>query len=184
MNKILIMVYEGGCYLNKIWIAGSLGSGKTTLANLIGKKYNLPVYHRDYISWVDGLQIRTEEEQIEIVKNITKDDKWIFEGCRFTASKIDGRFQNCDTIIYLNINRFICLYRGLMRYYKQLKQRIPKSDLQEIRFHHIKYVLYDYPRKVQERQAILLLAKLDGKNVIILNGRNSVKEFCRNLVLD
>lgn len=163
--------------MNKIWIAGSSGSGKTTLANLLGQKYGIPVYHRDYITWDDGIQMRSEEEQIEIVKDITQKDNWIFEGCRFTASKIDGRLENCDTIIYLNINRLICLYRVVKRYYKQLKGKKAKSDLQEITFQFIKYILLEYPHKVQERQRIFLLARGNGKKVIVLNGKRSVRDF-------
>lgn len=165
--------------MKKIWIAGSAGSGKTTLANLLSKKYDLPVYHRDYVTWDEALQIRTEDQQIEILKNITQKDKWIFEGYRFTSSKVDGRLENCDTIIYLNINRFICLYRGLMRYYKQVKQRISKLDFQEFKLQHIKYVLYEYPRKASERNKVFLLAKQSGKNVLMLNGRKAVKNFCK-----
>ena len=165
--------------MNKIWIAGTSGSGKTTLANLLGEKYDIPVYHRDYITWDEAIQIRAEDEQVKIIKNITQKDKWIFEGTRYTASKIDGRLDNCDTIIYLNINRFICLYRGLARWYKQIKQKVPKSDLQEFGFQHIKYVLYKYPLQAPERQEILIFAKQKGINVIILNDIKSVKEFCR-----
>lgn len=179
-----MLVQNGGDFLNRIWIAGSSGSGKTTLANLVGKKYDIPVYHRDYITWDEALQKRTEDEQIEVLKNITCKNKWIFEGCRFTASKIDGRLEYCDIIIYLNINRFICLYLGLMRYYKHVKRKVPKSDFQEFTLQHIKYVLYEYPRKAQERQKIFTLARQTGIDVIILDGRKSVKEFCRHHNLD
>lgn len=165
--------------MNRIWIAGSSGSGKTTLANLLGKKYGIPVYHRDYITWDEDLKERTEDEQIEILRNITCKDKWIFEGCRFTASKIDGRLKYCDTIIYLDINRFICLYRVLMRYYKHVKHKVPKSKFQGFTFEDIKYVLYVYPRKVKKREEIFTLARQNGIDVLILNGRKSVKEFCR-----
>ena len=37
--------------MNRIWITGNSASGKTTLANFIGEKFNIPVYHRDSITW-------------------------------------------------------------------------------------------------------------------------------------
>ena len=39
----------GGVELNRIWIAGCAGSGKTTLVNILGDKLDIPVYYRDLI---------------------------------------------------------------------------------------------------------------------------------------
>jgi len=44
--------------MEKIWISGNSGSGKTTLADLIGKKFDIPVYHRDAISWDKDWKIK------------------------------------------------------------------------------------------------------------------------------
>jgi len=167
--------------MEKIWISGNSGSGKTTLADLIGKKFDIPVYHRDAISWDKDWNPIPEEKQNEIIKNFTKTDKWIYEGCRYTASKIDGRLVFCDTIIYLNINKFTCLFRGLRRYRKQLKSNTPKEDLQPITFKMIGYILHDFPKKYKERKGIFDFAKKNGKNVVILNGFRNVKRFIKTL---
>jgi len=170
--------------VKRIWIAGSAGSGKTTLANLLGKKMNIPVYHRDLITWDENDNIRSEEEQVLMLKEITKNQTWIFEGARFTASRIDGRLDKCDTIIYLNINRFICLYRGLKRGYLHSKDAtIPKVEKQPFRFEHIKGVLIDYPKKSEQRLNILSEAKQRGIAVFILNNRNEVKNFYNKIKL-
>ena len=87
--------------MERIWIAGNSGSGKTTLANLISEKLGIPVFHRDYISWHEDFTMRTENEQIALTKSITETSQWIFEGSRFTASKIDGRLINVIRLFIL-----------------------------------------------------------------------------------
>jgi adenylate kinase family enzyme len=170
--------------MQRIWITGAGGSGKTTLANILSNKLNIEVYHRDRISWMENWQIRPENEQNEIVRGITEKDSWIFEGNMFTASKSDGRFYKCDTIIFININRFICLYRTIIRYIKNRKNKRP--DLadgceEDYSIEFIKYVLYDFPKKNNERQRLFVEAQQAGKTVIILNGRKSVKTWIEGL---
>jgi len=168
--------------MERIWIAGNADSGKTALANFIGEKLGIPVYHRDSISWDENDNLRAEEEQIETVKNITKNEKWIFDGARFTASKTDGRLDRCDTIIPLDINRFICVYRGIKRGFQVAKHAdIPPAERQPFYFHHITGTLFGYPKKRPQREAIFDLAKEKGIQVIILKRKKDVVRFLTNL---
>lgn len=172
--------------MQRIWITGQSGSGKTTVANKLGNKLNITVYHRDNITWKEGWQERSEKEQIRLVKEISKKDKWIFEGNRFTASKKDGRFHNCDTIIHLNINRFLCLYRGLKRHFKHrhdVRPELPKGCDEEYNMELVKYVLFGYPKKKFVRQTLFKEAIKSGKEVIILNGRKEVRDWSKKLNL-
>ena len=164
--------------MKKIWITGSSGAGKTTLANIIGNKLNIPVYHNDKIFWLDSWQERPVNEQIKITKDITEKDMWIYEGNRFNDCKKDGRYNECDTIIFLKINRFTCLYRFIRRYFKYRGAQRPditEGCLEKIDIEIVKYILIDFPNKKNKRQKLFDEAKEDGKNVIILNGRKSIK---------
>ena len=164
--------------MKRIWIAGCAGSGKTTLADAMGKILNIHVYHRDLITWDENDDMRTEDEQIAMLRSITQNDKWIFEGARFTASQTDGRLDMCDTIIHLDLNRFLCAYRGLKRGYTQAKRLdIADKDKQPFYFHHIWGVLFGYPKKRKQRNIIFQLAREKGINVVILKNRNDVTDF-------
>lgn len=164
----------------RIWIAGPSGSGKTTLANKLGSKLNIPVYHRDKITWMGKWEQRSEDEQIELSKEISAQEKWIFEGNRFNSAIMDNRLERCDTIIYLNLNRFLCLYRSFMRYLKHrgtIRPDMPDECVEQYDFVLARYILFDYPRKENERNGIFADARKLGKSVIILNGRKAVKRF-------
>jgi len=166
--------------MKRIWITGSSGSGKTTLANIVGKKIDIPVYHNDKIYWEKSWQIRPSNERIEITKKITEQDIWIYEGNRFNDCKKDGRFNNCDTIIYLNVNRFICLYRFLRRYYKyrgKVRPDITEGCFEKIDINIIKYILYDYPKKYCNRLKLFEEGIHQGKKVIILNSSRGINEW-------
>jgi len=148
--------------MKRIWIAGSAGSGKTTLANRMGELLKIPVFHRDYITWDRDFDTAlSEEEQIALTKDISRTDKWIFDGARFTAARIDGRLDRCDTIIHLNFNRFICLYRAIKKGQKKKK----RSDLREIdkqpfHFSLFQYILLEYPRKKDSVPTCLIWQKV------------------------
>jgi adenylate kinase family enzyme len=170
--------------MHRIWITGSSGSGKTTLASIIGVKLNLPVYHNDRIYWMSNWQQRPSSEQIEITKSISEKDNWIYEGNRFSDSKIDGRYNRCDTIILIEINRFICLYRFLSRYLKN--RGIVRPDMSEgckesIDISILKYILFEFPKKKRVRQELFSQALSDGKNVIVLRGIKGVKKWINSL---
>ena len=55
---------------NKISIIGGSGTGKTTLAENLGKKLNLPVCHIDGIHHLPNWQIRDKDERDKIMQKI------------------------------------------------------------------------------------------------------------------
>ena len=168
--------------MKRIWIAGCSGSGKTTLANLIGEKLNIPVYHRDSISWDENDNERTEDEQIALVKDLTQNNVWIFEGARFTSSKTDGRLDRCDTIIHLDLNRFLCLIRTSKRGRQKSKRTdILERDKQPFNYTVLKYIMFEYPHKHKQREEIFEQARKKGTNVLILKTRKDVSNFLVNL---
>ncbi len=68
---------------NKIHIIGSVGSGKTTLARNLSRKYNIPYYELDNVVWKrhksEDIR-RSDEERDEYLDNIIRSDRWIIEG--------------------------------------------------------------------------------------------------------
>jgi len=81
--------------VKRIWIAGSAGSGKTTLANLLGKKLSIPVYHRDLITWDENDNVRSEEEQVLMCSKAIDE---IEKVCR--SLDIDPDFTRRDSLYY------------------------------------------------------------------------------------
>lgn len=170
--------------MEKIWIIGSSGAGKSTLANIIGEKLNITVYNNDKVFWMENWKQRANDEQIEITKCICEKDKWIYEGNRFNHCKEDGRYEKCDTIIFLQINRFRCMYRFLKRYIKYrgtVRPDISDGCTEKIDIHIIKFIIVDYPKRLKMIKKLLKDAREDGKDVVILTGKNDVKKLIASM---
>ena len=73
--------------MNRISIIGGSGTGKTTLANNLGKQLNLPVYHIDGINYLDNWQERDKGERDKIILKKINEDRWIIDGTYLSTLK-------------------------------------------------------------------------------------------------
>ena len=111
----------------KILIIGTVGTGKTTLAKELSKKYNIKHYEIDSIVHDDenGGKKRTEKEQNEIIEAINKNRDWIIEGT--LRKNLEYLLNLADKIIYLKISKSKRNKRILARFIKQ-KLKLEKSN--------------------------------------------------------
>ena len=109
---------------NKIYIIGPVGSGKTTFAEGLSKKYNIKYYELDKVSWDDdnGNIKRLEKEAKKLFNNIIKNKKWIIEDVGRDKFK-QGR-QEADIIYYIKISRLKSYFRVSKRW---IRQRLGKE---------------------------------------------------------
>jgi len=106
--------------MKKILIIGIVASGKTTLAERLSKKINVPWYELDCIVYHQtptGRHKRTAEEQIEVLKEIDKNGPWIFEGT--DRQSYQCLYQMADIIIFLDPPLWKRRIRILSRFVKQ-----------------------------------------------------------------
>lgn len=99
----------------RIAIIGYSGCGKSTLAGLYGSTHNIPVLYMDTAHWLPGWQERPKDERAAIVRRFLDENKnWVIDG-NYTHVFYDERMEKADRIIFLNFNRFTCLYRAWKR---------------------------------------------------------------------
>lgn len=97
----------------RILVAGTPGSGKTTLAGMLGRVTGLPVIHLDRLSHTAGWTPVPADSLRERLLEVMAADGWIIEG--ETEHGLDVRLAAADTIIYLDLNRYVCLFRLFKR---------------------------------------------------------------------
>ena len=100
-----------------VGLLGPNGSGKSTLAVALGEKLGLPVVHLDQLWWKEGWRNVTREEFDSRLAMAMNMDGWIIDGNY--SRTMEMRLAKCDTVIYLDFNRWACL-RGMCQ---RLKSR-------------------------------------------------------------
>lgn len=99
--------------MKKVLVIGSGGSGKTTLAKRIAASLNLELIHLDSIYWKPGWVETPKAEWLKTVEEIVKREAWIMDGNY--SGTLDLRILACDTVIFLDMPRIVCLWRVLKR---------------------------------------------------------------------
>lgn len=112
--------YRGDNMPNKIYIMGPVGSGKTTFARKLSKKYNIKQYNLDIVAHDNdhGGGKRDSEEAKKLLHDIIKNKKWIIEDTGREVF-IEGR-EKAEAIYYIKLSKIKAYYRVTKRLIKQL----------------------------------------------------------------
>ncbi len=92
---------------NRIIIVGNNGSGKSYLSKELTAITGLPLVHLDMEFWRPNWEKPPAEEWIKRQTELTSKEKWIIDGNH--TGTMELRFKSADLIIFLDINRFMCL---------------------------------------------------------------------------
>ena len=105
----------------KIYIMGSTGAGKSTLAKALSKKYNIDCYELDKLVYYKNniTKHRKDEEIANDFNKILKQDSFIIEDIGRERFK-KGR-DICDKIYYIKLNKARIYKQMISRWFKQLK---------------------------------------------------------------
>lgn len=132
----------------KIYIIGPVGSGKTTLSNILSEKLNISAYELDKVVWDDenNNTKRTDEEIKLLFDNIISKEAWIIEDVG-RKKFIDGIIE-ADIVYYIDLDKITIYNRCISRW---VKQKIGKEK-------------YNYKPTLRGLFEMLNWAKKDFKN--------------------
>ena len=160
---------------NKISIIGGSGTGKTTLAENLGKKLNLPVCHIDGIHHLPNWQIRDKDERDKIILEKIKKEKWIIDGTY--RSTLSERLKNSDLVIYLDFSS-IAQAKGVLRrvikHKGEEKKEIPGCKEQMT----LKFFIWVLKwRKNHRKEIIEKISQIDSNRILIFKNRKKLNEW-------
>ena len=167
--------------MERILIIGCGGAGKSTLARKLGEKTGLPVVHLDQIWWSPGnwQHLERPEFDVRLAAELEK-PQWILDG-NFNRT-LELRLEKCDTVIYLDYPRIICLKNWIVRVIKNWGHA--RADMAEgcsewFDPDMAKWI-WEFNKNNRKRY-YELLDQAEGKQIIILKSRREVKKFLNKL---
>lgn len=166
---------------NRILIVGCCGSGKSTLAKKLEEKTGLPVIHLDREYFKPNWEKPEISDWNQKILNLCKENKWIMDGNYISSMEL--RMQYADLIIWLDINRYKCLYRAIKRVILPHKRH--RSDMGEgcNERHDLEFYrfIWNFNKTIKPR--ILEFLKLHrDKKVIILKNNKDIKTYLKTIL--
>ena len=166
--------------MEKILIIGCSGSGKTMLARALKEKLGLPVVHLDQLWWKAGWEHVTREEFDSRLAMALNMDGWIIDGNY--SRTMPMRISRCDTVIYLDFDRWECLlglFQRLISNRGKVRPDMGPGCPERLDWNHIRWV-WNYREKCHG-QNTMYLAQAKHARQIVLRNRREVKVFLREL---
>lgn len=178
LQAALSALYQSGTdTMRRILVIGSGGSGKSTVSTSLGGKLGLPVVHLDQLYWKAGWIEPKKAEWAETVRETIGRDAWILDGNY--SGTLAERVEACDTVIFLDLSRFVCLWRVLVRtitHHGKTRPDMPDGCPERFNLSFLIWV-WNYPVRTRRKVLSLLAEHASSKNVIHLRTRKEVESF-------
>lgn len=162
---------------NRIIIVGNNGSGKSFLSEKLSSITGLPLVHLDALFWLSNWKMPSKD--VWKMKNIEliSEEKWILDGNVNHGGTMEMRFVAADLIIFLDINRFICLASVLVRNGKK------RSDTTQYRNEKFDNAFYNFCKgiwnyfKTRKLALLALHNKYPDKPFYVIGCRRKMKKL-------
>ena len=163
--------------MRRILIIGPGGAGKSTLARRLGQKLGLEVIHLDKFYWRPGWAEPPKDAWLKTLAGLAARDSWIMDGNY--SGTLDLRLARCDTVVFLDLPRRVCLWRIVKR--RRAYRAASRPDMAEgcperLTLEFFRWV-WDYPRRSRPKVLARLAAAGQGKRIIRLRSRREVERF-------
>ena len=167
--------------MERVMIIGCGGAGKSTLARKLGEKTGLPVVHLDQIYWSPGNWQHLDKEEFDaLLMQELKKERWILDG-NFNRT-MELRLEKCDTVIYLDFNRFTCISGWLKRVitnWGRAREDMAPGCTEWFDPEFAKW-LWNFNKQNCARY-LKILGEQTDKTVYILRNRRQVKKFLNSI---
>lgn len=165
--------------MKRVIIIGSGGAGKSTLARRLGHATGIDVIHLDSLFWRPNWTPTPKEEWVEKVAELIDRDSWIIDG-NFGGTR-ELRMAACDTIIWVDTPRSVCLYRALKRVLKYRNRSRPdmadgcneKLDLDFLRW------IWNYPKRIPALKA--QFDEYKDKTLVVIRCQDDIEQLLRSV---
>jgi adenylate kinase family enzyme len=163
--------------VRRVLVIGSGGAGKSTVATRLGQLLDIEVKHLDRFYWQPGWTEPSKEDWLNTVTELISGDSWIIDGNY--GGTLELRLKHCDTIVFLDMSRLLCLWRIVKRrllYRKQVRPDMAEGCREKLDFEFISWI-WNYSRRTRPKIVRLLEEHSSSKQVVWLRSDAEVERF-------
>lgn len=163
--------------MRKVLVIGSSGAGKSVFAARLAERTGLPLIHLDAIYWAPGWVKTPKEAWARTVDELLARDAWILDGNY--AGTLDRRLAACDTVVFVDLPRAVCLWRAVKR--RIVHHRRSRPDMtagcdERLTWELVRWI-WDYPKKRRPGVLAKLSALRPDQRAIVLRSRTEIEAF-------
>ena len=167
--------------MKRLIIIGCSGSGKSTLSRILSERTNLPVVHLDQLFWREGWVNISREEFNSLLREELKKDKWIIDG-NYDRT-LEERIDRCDTVIYLDYPRWMCLlgaFKRVLLNYRKVRPDMAAGCPEKIDLEFLKWI-WNFNKEHRDK-FYKILKEEKGKQIYIFKNRKECNNFIKKLI--
>jgi adenylate kinase family enzyme len=163
--------------MRKVLVIGPGGAGKSTFANKLGKLINLEVLHLDQFYWHSGWVATPKDEWHKTLQYLLSREAWIMDGNY--SGTLDIRFTACDTVIFLDLPRAVCLWRVLKRaliYRGKSRPDMAEGCPERLTLEFVLWI-WNYSKRTRPKVVRMIESPPDDKKIVWLRSSIEVERF-------
>ncbi|HEX2203212.1 MAG TPA: DNA topology modulation protein [Longimicrobium sp.] len=163
--------------MRRVLVIGSGGAGKSTFAARLAARTGLPLVHLDALFWRPGWVQTPKEEWARVVDGIAARDRWIMDGNY--SGTLDRRLAACDTVVFLDFPRAVCLWRVVkrrVRFHRRSRPDVPEGCDEKLDLEFLRWI-WNYPRNRRPGVLTKLAALRPDQRAVVLRSDAEVEAF-------
>lgn len=161
--------------MDRVAVVGSIGVGKSVLAQRLGALLDVRVYDFDDVYWRRDRERLPEDEWAALLGKILGMQRWILDG--FPLSVTKEPLDRADTVIFLDLPRRTSVFSVLRRELARVSRSRTRSPERARMFNALLFRwIWRFP--VDHRPELLrALSRNRSQRVVIFRSRREVRRF-------
>lgn len=165
--------------MRRVLVIGSAGAGKSNFAARLAARTRLPLVHLDALYWRPGWTEPPRDEWDATLERLLAGERWILDGNY--GRTLERRLAACDTAVFLDLPRTVCLRRAVwrrIRFHGRSRPDMREGCPERLTWAFVRWI-WRYPREQRPRVMTQLAALRPGQRAVVLRSPAEVEAFLR-----